>query len=272
MNSFEQRMGVDDGYYRDQLHQVKNGNLGWIILSGKMASGKDTLAPLLKLPGKTTHILSYGEVLRRELLKVVPIVNRHLETNSKLFYTVEASRAIQLVAESLGYKYENAYHLFRMITPYIQANGGLDPWHRSEFHREVLQMMGSDWLPDDDYLPRTSSKQAIPLVAGGDSVIVTGGRFLPDVELPRSGGAIVVRVKVDRETQLERLRLRDGLEPTEELLAQLSHPGEIALDDYVPHIGIDNGNGQSAVQVATQLQEMIDLEFAKRQFASSASL
>lgn len=258
MSLFESKLQVPEGTYAEQEYRIRSGENVFLVLGGKMASGKDTLAPLLSLPGSETVVLSYGEVLRRQLLSVIPCISSFAKDDAQKYIRTE-----------LGYRPTTAGKLYRMVRNYLDESGTLDPWDRTDFHRDLLQLMGSDWLPDNEYLPRTAAKQVMQLIGEGKSVIITGGRFEADVDVPRLVGALTVRVLVDRETQLKRLKIRDGLEETSQLLEQLEHPGEVALDDYNFDVLVSNGEGAVVADVAHELKEKILEHVARRRAASS---
>lgn len=249
MSHFDDRMGVPRGTYSKQEELLRSGQLAYVVLGGKMASGKDTIGPMLSLPGDSLVLLSYGEVLRQELKKVLPVI----ESDT----TSDRESHAELIADSLGYSLDNALALYNQVKYQLELDGHLDPWERTDFNRTLLQSMGSEWLPDDDYLPRTASKQAMGHIADGNSVVLTGGRFEPDVSFPSVAGAICVRLVVSRETQLDRLMSRDGLGLSDELERQMNHPGEIALDDYPMDVMVRNDNESKAEYVADEVSDAI---------------
>lgn len=268
-SEFEKRMNVPAGTYATQESLLRSGKLAYVILGGKMAAGKDTIAPLLNLPGDSSPVLlGYGEVLRRELKAVLPLVYVSIAAEEDGLELPVYS----MLAERLGYRIEDAVTLYSMLRGHYREFGGeFDPWVRTDFSRTLLQLMGSDWLPDEDYLPRTASAQAMKALNEGNSVILTGGRFEPDVALPSLAGAICVRLTVDRETQLHRLMGRDGLSLTPELEAQLNHPGETALDSYVADIAVDNRLGRTEQEVADEVNARLTALLASRSWISSES-
>lgn len=229
MTAFEDRIGVPSGSTASSLAGVREGRVAWVVLSGKMCSGKDTLASRLELPGEKEYI-AYGTMLRDNL---------SLALDYWPLFETEEEKVADL-AKVLGYSTESAAELSLSLHREVERHGSVQPWNRTDGMRTILQKMGSEWLPDADYLPRTAALQALQHFDRGNSVVAPGSRFLPDVEIPVLGGAITVRLDVSRETQLRRLHARDGLAPTEELLEALDHPGESALDDYPHDVRISN--------------------------------
>lgn len=256
------RLGIEPGDYDEALEKVRTGKLAWVVISGKMASGKDTLAAELEhLPGDGYVTISYGDVLRHAFKTIVPIV-RDCYANGMAPDMATAA----IMADILGYSVAHAHEVALEAYAIILAHGDLDPWDRSNLHRKLLQRMGSDWLPDTDYLPRTAARMALEALEQGHSVVVTGGRYPEDVDLPRSAGAITVRLEFSRETQLARLLARDGLEPTPELMAQLNHSSEMALNHYPADIILRNDGPEGIREVGFRLQVLINDLLVKKSF------
>ena len=87
----------------------------------------------------------------------------------------------------------------------------------------------------------------------GLNVVLTGGRYEPDVLIPKALGAIIIRIDADPSVRSHRILQRDGVIPTEE---QLCHSGEVALDDWDGYdIRIDN-NG-SVQEAISEIQERL---------------
>lgn len=229
MTEFEDRVGVALGSTSRQLALVREGRVAWVVLSGKMCSGKDTIASHLELPGEKEYI-AYGTMLRDNLSTAL---------DYWALFETEEERVADL-ERYLDYSRTSAAELSIALHREVERHGEVQPWSRTDGMRTILQKMGSEWLPDADYLPRLAALQALQHFERGNSVVAPGSRFLPDAEIPVLGGAITVRLDVSRETQLRRLKARDGLEPTPELLASLDHPGESALDDYPHAVRISN--------------------------------
>lgn len=243
MSAFEERVGYPEGAASVMEEKLRKGEVAWVILSGKMASGKDTLAPLVKLPGKEREILSYGNILRENLSLVMDSAFTREQEAKGYGAIVDEVKAI------LGYSQEASKEFTQMVWRRFVKEGALNPYERTNFMRTLLQKMGSDWLPYDDYLPVCAAGRAHILLNNGTSVIAAGSRFLPDVEIPRLAGGITVRLDVTEETQLRRLQKRDNLPITDELLTALHHPGELELDDYPHDIRVDNNtDGDEAFQ------------------------
>lgn len=257
MSAFDERLGLAPGSMAEVEYNLHTGQVAWIILSGKMASGKDRLARALHLPGEQ-EILSYGNILRENLTLVMDY--------SFTWKDKEYSTIVDDVESFLHYTPEAAKDFVDYIYERVMAEGELNPYERTDYMRVLLQNMGSIWLPHQDYLPHAAAHRASLLLRQGDSVVAAGSRFLPDVEIPRLAGALTVRLDVTRETQLRRLLERDRLSETPALLKALDHPGEVALDDFPHDIRVSNdADGDDAfAALADQVNAAISSILASR--------
>lgn len=236
--SFEELLDLPDDVWVNLAKPLDSGAVKWIVFSGKLCSGKDTIAENLNLPGSTV-LVSYGNILRENLKAALEALHEARLKGASLVEQVD------ILAKSLHYTRVNAGELLEKLYPLLtRGNGKLypSPYERTSEMREILQLSGSDWLPTPDYLPLSAALVASRELNAGNNVVMAGSRFLPDVEYPRSVGAIIVRLDVTRETQLRRLKSRDGLELDSSLEAAFNHPGESALDDYDFDLRVDNNS------------------------------
>ena len=133
----------------------------------------------------------------------------------------------------------------------------------------MLQGLGGPWRTQDDptYWVRKAAVEALGQAAAGRSVVLTGARYVPDVEIPARSGAVLVRLDIDRDTQLARLGARDGIVPTPATLAALDHPGETALDDWSGFTFRVANTGPLDVTVEGVRRALVE-ELARRQNAA----
>ena len=254
------RAGIDPDEYADTLTDLASGAVMWVVVSGKMCAGKDTIAPALVdlMPTRTT-MLRYGNLMRAELDPALDVIRAHYPDGS-LF----EDDVVEKVAETLTLPLEHARTLVDRLAPEMVASDGtLTASSRTEGIRSVLQDLGDDWrcIEDPDYWARKAAQESMAELASGRSVILTGGRFLPDVDMPRAAGAFLLRLSVTRQTQIERLSARDGIAPSAETLRALDHKGETALDGYAHFDTVVDNNGHidkalhaSRTALATRLE------------------
>lgn len=197
---------------------------GWVVFSGKMVSGKDTIAPLSLPAIGFTNVarIGFSDVIKPELELAYKIASKFLSTG------LESSVARQ-IGEELNLGDAAAAEFAAILFPEAKA-GRTDAWARTETNRLLLQKLGIEWRTDDlGYWSRATSRASLELLSKSISVYLTGARFEVDVVYPQLAGAQIIRLDVLRKTQLARLKARDGLAPDVEVLEHLS---ETALDDW----------------------------------------
>lgn len=202
--------------------KLDTGKAALLVFSGKMCSGKDIVAEHLDLPDyPNKKILPYGLILRE-----------YLQGNLEAIYAAPRDQLATVIEKEFNYTPQASATFAKLLEPYLDSGQLIDPWERSNYMRKILQLMGSDFLPHESFLPDLIMAKAFTEIDDGTIIILTGGRLYPDIEIPKSHGAIIIRLEVTRETQLRRLKARDGLESTPELTESLEFISEIALDDY----------------------------------------
>ena len=135
-------------------------------------------------------------------------------------------------SEKLKMEAEHAEELTELLGPLVRnPNHGVDASLRTDLMRKILVLFGSDWRTQSDpgYWSRRGAAQSLRYLSKGTSVYLTGGRFLPDVEIPQAEGAKIIRLDITAETQADRLRERDGLDVNMEAV---NDPSETALDNW----------------------------------------
>lgn len=207
---------------RENLHAKK---ASWIVVGGKMCSGKDTLAPLIQPMFDYSPLVrvGYGDLIRVEANQAIAILGGRRESADVLAHDLE----LKLKMEA-----EHAEELTEMLSPLVrEPNHGVDASLRTDLMRKILVLFGSDWRTQGDpgYWSRRGAAQSLRYLSKGTSVYLTGGRFLPDVEIPQAEGARIIRLDITAETQADRLRERDGLDMNMEAV---NDPSETALDDW----------------------------------------
>lgn len=202
----------------------------WIVLSGKMGSGKDTLAPLI-FPHEPTHHKRYSDSIRQQLQDILTILtyqNIRPMVNHYAWILQHKFDIPRLAGYNLLMEIERV--IVRQEYPEIK-NAWAPEW------RTALQLLGSDCHPSH-YWSAKVSQECRDSLQDGFNIVLTGGRYKPDVIIPQSQGAIIIRIDADEDVRERRIFMRDNILPTQE---QLNHPGETALDDWDGYdIRVDN--------------------------------
>lgn len=220
-----------------------------VVISGKMYAGKDTIADKLFINGQNFTHHTYSDILR-------PVMTTVLEC-------VKASRsqseAIQWLTERTSIPTQHLPEVVTIVRDALIRDLDLSATERTADNRMILQKLGSTWLPHESWLPEEMMKVAQAEQEQGLNTAIVGGRYPVDVEIPRKHGASIIRLDITRETQLRRMKNRDGISPTPESLKALEHPGESALDDWDFDLTVPNNEDgpEAAEQTATIINDYL---------------
>ena len=257
--------GIGEDTQASAIAALESGKVGWVVISGKMAAGKDTVAAQISdiFPTSASEppvLLGYGDLMRAELATVIEAYAAVLSSGAGF---PERKSKIQ---EFTGLREAHAKELTRLLDAEFAEQGKTPSvFDRTENMRKMLQGLGGVWRTEEDpvYWVRKAVIAALEHAAAGRSVLLTGARYLPDVEMPSQYGAVVIRLDVDRETQLARLRSRDGISPSPATLVALDHPGETALDHWTG-FAFRFSNTGSLDDTVQEVREALVGEFARR--------
>lgn len=221
---------------------LQDGTASWIVVSGKMRSGKDYLAPhILPAMGYTKiERLGYGDTIRVEADQAINLVRGSTKTDEQLS---------EEIIRQLNLRPEHSAELVRLLKPLVSDPAStITAAFRSDEMRHILIEFGSTWRTEDDeaYWTNKCVEKSFEILADGVSVYLTGGRFIPDVAIPKANGATIIRLEVDEAVQARRIFEADGIAANPDLVHA---PSETALDDW---LGFDvrvhnNGNDKDEV-------------------------
>lgn len=234
-----------------------------LAVSGKIAAGKDTVAPLALAEAGVDDVahVRFAQPLKDELSEIV----------DEVAAASSLEQAARWVRERFAVPAEQARELAATLWPLVRMHDAagrgrvlarlrwavavarrrakprrvvaataaawresrveLTGWSRAPEARVAQQYLGTDVRRAQDELHwiRKALVLVLSAVADGRSVCVTDPRYPNEVEALRAAGFVVVRVDVDPEVQWARLRARDGTDPDP---ARLYHASETALDEY----------------------------------------
>ena len=204
------------------MHNISDGSAKLLVMSGKMGSWKDTLAPLVldTLGYQSYTHRYYADRLKDEVDQMLTHV-RHLDSSEQITeYLVHAWDMQQPHANTLAAP---------LYTCSLDAT--ITARTRTEDTRFILQYYGTNVrrAVDPNHWVKPGLATMLTDIADGASVYVTDARFGNEVDWPTKAGATVVRLHISREEQLRRLTARDGKCPAADAL---EHRSETALDDY----------------------------------------
>lgn len=224
--AFEQvatTMGVDPDTAERARQRLVAGEVVAVVISGRQASGKDTLGPAFMEAMRAEPYIRIGiaDGIKQEagdLLAMLP-------------YFSDPVPAARAAAGMLGCAEQHAAVLVEQLWDVTRdPHHGLTGWSRTPEIRRSLQYLGDEARADD---PTRYVRLAVPRIlealADGTNVYMGDGRFPREAEPCRQIGMFVVRLHVETQVQAARLLARDGILPDPRAL---HHLGESALDTW----------------------------------------
>jgi hypothetical protein len=221
-------IGVDERTARRALDAMLDGVAVGVVISGKLASGKDTVAEQLSARLETDFCLEPAVIhqtsgpIRGEYRQIIDIVaaNAHIDP------------AAGEIASSMGVPYAAALHMAEKLHPVTRDPEDLpDPDERTDLNRYLLIYHADHGrrAVEPEYWTRQFFIAMYRTLAEGRPALLTGCRYPNEIGPAQALGLTTVRLAVSRAVQEHRLWGRDGLEPDPTLL---DNPNELALDTY----------------------------------------
>lgn len=211
--------GVDD----ETAKKARNSRAPKIMVSGRLASGKDTIAIALMetLDHVESNKISFATALREELSLIIDLVKRY--PDKKVAY--------QEVAVVTGLTVDQVMKTVDLVFSALNDSGDTTSFTRSKFIRLALQEWGTDVrrAVDPNYWVKLGAKAAITAMAEGQAVHITDARFINEVEIAKLLGFYTIRLVVSFPIREQRLFERDGLKID---MDAENHPSEVELDSY----------------------------------------
>lgn len=204
---------------KEENGEMKNKDVILFGISGKIASGKDTIGNLVSMSleknGYKIKNTSFGYIIRTEVQTIVDCFN----LGKSIPYEIKDMKEVELLAE-------------------ILRNNNV--FERSENSRQALQYWGTEVRrkENSEYWIEQMEGFLLENLRNGFSLNVTDARFPNEVDLILNLGGHVSRLEVTEEIQKERVLKRDNIEISS---LALRHASERALDDY-PFTSIYDGS------------------------------
>lgn len=215
------------------IENLKQNKVHLLGISGKKASGKDTLARSFGEAYKNTTGLPLAEIAFADDLKLeTTSVIESLDNIAKV--TPEMTeRSFKTLSKLHNIPYEQFEHLAEIIDPVVGKGEIMPPngWTRSKEVWAFLAYLGTEIRQSQDrlYWVRPVVQRVLENAYEGKSSFITDVRFPHEYDFLKDTNGFVFRVFVTTETQRKRLFVRDGVVPTD---TSLNHTSEIALDNY----------------------------------------
>lgn len=201
---------------RDQMQQ------GIILaVSGKLGSGKDTIASLVmaEMDSRPITQVSFAGALRCEVNQIIEIISQ-----SQTLSSARVEVANSLLAE-------NVVEVVEALYPLVKDGVVSSSDQRHPSVRLVLQLWGTEVrrTQNPDYWVDLALKKIRAAVENNTNVVITDARYENEIQALQKHGAMILRLDISPEVQAQRILLRDGHPP---LLSAISHKSELSLDDW----------------------------------------
>lgn len=203
---------------------AKEGEILLLGLSGKLLSGKDSIARGVCKAMNVADAQHYyfADTVKNETDDVIEILKRRTDTAARM---KELAQKMEIGANA-------AQAMITLLTDEVERVPELNARMRTNAVRAALQYWGASVrrVQDSEYFVKRSLRDAIVTASSGKSVYYTDIRFPNEVEYAQAAGFFVARLEISPETQLRRLQLRDGLDAD---TSTLNHVSETILDEYI---------------------------------------
>lgn len=251
-------LGIEPPLLEQVLASVEAGRVVMLAVSGRLASGKDTIAALAMegLGYADAQRLSVGKNICAEGDQVVAAI-RAAEGNHR--------QAATLASQSLGIPPIAAERAVDLLWEATVENGLETTLVRHPAVRPALEFIGSVRRQQDSlYWIKPVMRAAVHAAVEGRSCYLTDVRTPEEVVWAKRLGFVMVRIDITTETQRRRLAQRDG-SPWKASL--VSSPLERALDDSTAFdLRVDNNDD---CWPSTSMQSVIKIiEAVKRRQGS----
>ena len=225
---FSARYDLELGLVRRAMANITSERSLLLGVSGRIASGKDTAAPLIakELGYDEISHESFATSLKQEVTHIIELIREATPVGG-----YPNAQLVLRVADELACSEAEARFMVRTLWCDVRSGAILDARTREKSVRTALQYWGTEVRRTSDplYWVKRSMAYAVEVLADGGSIMITDARFENEVDSLLELGGVVVRLRVSPEEQRRRLILRDGLILSPEALP---HSSETSLDSY----------------------------------------
>jgi hypothetical protein len=219
-------LGINPDIATAAIKNMCSGLAVGAIFSGKMASGKDTVADHISLaltrdglPAPVVHRTS--DPIRAELNAAIAIIAASETLSQATDNLVDQMYLPPVVSAEIA---QTLFETTRWARPAAED--------RTNTNRYLLVYLADRGRRDvdPDYWVKKCFTEMITTLASGRTALLTGGRYPNEVFPAQVIGLMAIRIEVSPEVQLHRVKSRDGIDPDPSLFLT---ENECALDNYV---------------------------------------
>lgn len=238
------KLGVSEDLAIAGIDNIISGNTALVAFSGKIASGKDTVAPLVMQELTTvSNQDAFAGAAKKELDVIFSVVKS--ENRSR----------VKTVQELMGVSLEEATTAVDLASKALM----LDPDARGAGRTKEIRTLNIFWGnavrrgQDPQYWIKKAIQSSFQSLANNVSVFVTDTRYINEAQALLALGAPLIRIDVSPKVQRQRLMGRDGLEPDPAVVNSVT---EVQLDDFSDFFYRANNDGPLQDTVRNILKEL----------------
>jgi hypothetical protein len=244
----EKKAIIDEG-----LKNLESGKASIIGFSGKKGAGKDTLAQgFIEALNGNASMTPISTGIKNEASEMIAMFYSWIETEKKIHEQNVKSgqtsahrdtsdldtqkqerhtRRISTFAKKFNTSNKHAEIMYTTVYRLLKSKPGVTGYSRDNEVIALLQFLGKDVRqPQDEvYWTRKMLWNVLENASKGATSLIPDIRFLHDANSTKECGGYLIRADIEREEQLKRLQIRDGVEVSNSIL---DHPSETSLDDY----------------------------------------
>lgn len=180
---------------------------------GKMGAGKDTMGEMFQQDFPDAIHYSFATPLKKEAQAIIDEV-KNGATAKEIWKNFDAPTLKET---------EKAYRLTKKIDKITD---------RAPETRALLQYWGTDVRRNQkkNYWVDLAKEFLEPIKDGDQHIYITDARFFNEIQLLYRLDAFLVLLSASEYIRRERIRKRDGIEPTK---AALNHPSELDVEEFL---------------------------------------
>lgn len=207
------------------MENLFQGRTHFVILSGKIGSGKDTVAPRimkeLGLPKNSYTQEYFAKPLKQEMQTIIDLTRAKTNISDVVF----------TVAKTMNVEYKQALKTVSYLRTEVRKDRTLTSYTKKSGIRQALQYWGTNVRREQNeyYWVEKTLELTLPKIAKGESIYITDARFPNESDATLEYLGKLIRLDVSPEEQERRIKNRDDVIITQ---AMRQHISETALDDY----------------------------------------
>lgn len=259
-SQYAKKYSIDNKLVRAAQENIYNGEVKLVGFSGKICSGKDTVAEnyLKSLRTDEKGSTFFADYLKIEIGEIMDLIREEYDNTPSLKRMVKAyaKTSISRISKDMGVSEEEAKIVYDLLNEDALTSDSANGYTRTPGIRSATQKWATEIRRGQNplYWVQRTAKDFTQMLADGTHTVVTDVRFPNEAQSILDLGGIVVRLDVSLAEQQRRLLVRDGIGISKD---QLMHPSEISLDEYTKFTVRVNTDQKAPKDVMTEVLERL---------------